>query len=107
MQDTAAHVSSCLWGCRLAQELLRRTEPRVQPFLQKFLTNVLLGMRTDSELRDDCHALIFQVGAGAAGKCVVCLVSVLDKAAEKWGSRRTEPKGKVLRDRKMECWQST
>ena len=49
-------------ACRLTQQLLQRTEADVQPYLKKFLTNALLGLRTDSDLRDECHSLIFQVG---------------------------------------------
>ncbi|GAB4821978.1 hypothetical protein N2152v2_009024 [Parachlorella kessleri] len=48
-------------ACRLTQQLLQRTEAVVQPYLQKFLTNALLGLRTDSDLRDECHSLIFQL----------------------------------------------
>ena len=55
--------------CRLAQQLLQRCEEAVRPHLQRFLAAALSGGRTESELKDDAHALLYQVGAllGAAG----------------------------------------
>ena len=43
--------------------LLQRTETVVQPHLQKLLTALLLGSRTDSELKDDYHSLFYAVRA--------------------------------------------
>ncbi len=57
---------------RLAQLLLQRTEAEVQPYLQKFLSGALLGLRSDSELKDDCHTLIFQVGCVALSFSIDC-----------------------------------
>lgn len=37
---------------------------QVQPYLQKFLTALLTGARTDSELKGDYHSLFYAVGAG-------------------------------------------
>ncbi|KAK9811630.1 hypothetical protein WJX72_007291 [[Myrmecia] bisecta] len=46
---------------RLVQQVMQRTEEHLQPHLQKFLTRVILGQPTESELRDDYHKLIYQV----------------------------------------------
>lgn len=40
------------------------TDLQVQPYLQKFLTALLTGARTDSELKGDYHSLFYAVGAG-------------------------------------------
>ena len=50
-------------AARLAAALLQRTQQTVQPYVQRLLTCLLLGSRTSSELREDYHSLIFQVGA--------------------------------------------
>ena len=46
---------------RLAQALLHRNEARLQPSLQRFLTAVMDGQPTESELQEDYHHLIYQV----------------------------------------------
>lgn len=48
-------------GYILAQSILRRTQQTIQPALQKFLTCALEGRRTESELREDPHALILYI----------------------------------------------
>lgn len=45
---------------RLAQALLHRNEARLQPSLQRFLTAVMDGQPTESELQEDYHHLIYQ-----------------------------------------------
>lgn len=45
----------------MAQLLLRRAQPTLQPYVQKFLTRLLEGGRTDSELAGSCSDLILQV----------------------------------------------
>lgn len=46
---------------RLAQTLIHRNEARLQPSLQRFLTAVMDGQPTESELQEDYHHLIYQV----------------------------------------------
>ena len=48
-------------GYTLAQSILRRTQQTIQPALQKFLSCALEGRRTESELREDPHALILYI----------------------------------------------
>ncbi|KAL4458690.1 hypothetical protein ABPG75_013555 [Micractinium tetrahymenae] len=48
-------------GHALAAALLQRTETTVQPHLQKFLTALLTGARTDSELKGDYHSLFYAI----------------------------------------------
>jgi len=48
-------------GYTLAQSILRRTQQTIQPSLQKFLSCALEGRRTESELREDPHALILYI----------------------------------------------
>ena len=45
---------------RLAQALIHRNEARLQPSLQRFLTAVMDGQPTESELQEDYHHLIYQ-----------------------------------------------
>ena len=52
----------------LAAALLRRTEGVLQPVLQCFLTSLLTGARSDSELRQDYHELIHVVRRRARGQ---------------------------------------
>lgn len=58
-----AHRAEHPAGHALAAALLQRTETVVQPHLQKLLTALLLGSRTDSELKDDYHSLFYAVRA--------------------------------------------
>lgn len=46
---------------RLAEELMRRAEVALQPYLQKFLSGVIDGQPTSSDLKEDCHQIIYQV----------------------------------------------
>ncbi|KAK9820961.1 hypothetical protein WJX81_007677 [Elliptochloris bilobata] len=46
---------------KLAQALIHRNEARLQPSLQRFLTAVMDGQPTESELHEDYHHLIYQV----------------------------------------------
>lgn len=64
------HAAEAPASAAAAAALLQRAETVVQPYVQKLLTALLLGSRTDSELKDDYHSLFFVVrvlGAGLVG----------------------------------------
>jgi hypothetical protein len=52
---------------RLAMALMQRGEDRLRPSVQRYLTNVIDGTASSSEISDDYHKLIYQ--AGAARPC--------------------------------------
>ncbi|KAL4420139.1 hypothetical protein ABPG77_010355 [Micractinium sp. CCAP 211/92] len=56
-----AHRTESPAGHSLAASLVQRTETTVQPYLQKFLTALLTGARTDSELKGDYHSLFYAI----------------------------------------------
>ncbi len=49
------------WRCRCARELIKRNDEQLQPHIQKLLTNMMDGNKTDSELDNDCPSLLLQV----------------------------------------------
>jgi hypothetical protein len=77
-----AHRAEHPAGHALAAALLQRTETVVQPHLQKLLTALLLGSRTDSELKDDYHSLFYAVRACRAEHASVCMLCVCSQACK-------------------------
>lgn len=51
----------CVSRCRLAQQLMHRVEDRLQIYLQKLLSSIILGNDTDSALVDDFPNLVHEV----------------------------------------------
>lgn len=49
----------------LSQQLLRRSQTVIQPYVQKFLTKLLEGRRVESEICGSCSQLILQVHQAA------------------------------------------
>lgn len=47
--------------CRLAQQLMHRAEDRLQIYLQRLLSSIILGNDVDSELVDDFPSLVHEV----------------------------------------------
>ena len=47
-------------------EIIQTAEHSLQPTLQKFFIEVIEGKANSSDLRDEYHTLIFQVGWGLA-----------------------------------------
>lgn len=53
---------------RLVQRVLRECEVAIKPTLQKFLTTLILSpITSNSDLHQQCYALIYQVSAAGAG----------------------------------------
>lgn len=59
-----AHAAEAPASHAAAAALLQRCETLVQPHLQKLVTALLTGARTDSELKDDYHSLFYAVRGG-------------------------------------------
>jgi hypothetical protein len=49
--------------CRCAKQLLKRNEEQLQPGIQKLLTNMMDGNKTESELEGDYPTLLLEVCA--------------------------------------------
>ena len=47
---------------RLTRALLDKAQQRMRPVLQRFLMNVIEGKAPNSDLKDQYHSLIYQVG---------------------------------------------
>lgn len=58
-----AHAAEAPASHAATKALLQRTETTVQPYLQRLLSGLLTGARTDSELRGDYHSVFYAVGA--------------------------------------------
>ena len=57
-----AHAAEAPASHAATKALLQRTETTVQPYLQRLLSGLLTGARTDSELRGDYHSVFYAVG---------------------------------------------
>jgi len=57
-----AHAAEAPASHAATRALLQRSETTVQPYLQRLLSGLLTGARTDSELRGDYHSVFYAVG---------------------------------------------
>lgn len=60
-----AHAAEAPASHAATKALLQRTETTVQPYLQRLLSGLLTGARSDSELRGDYHSVFYAVGSPA------------------------------------------
>lgn len=68
-----AHAAEAPASHAATKALLQRTQTTVQPYLQRLLTGLLSGARSDSELRGDYHSVFYAVGAGAGPRLLSLL----------------------------------
>ncbi len=64
-----ALIAMCVPCCRLAQAIMQRAEVPLRPYLQRFLTIIIAGDPSDSELKDQRLDVIMQARP-AAFHCV-------------------------------------